>query len=68
MKKKLIAALLACGLMGTMLVGCGSSEQTNDTQVTTVYTSIDFDSLRDCALEVPPLTSKFYSGGDSHAS
>lgn len=40
----------------------------NDTKVTTVYTSIDFDSLRDCALEVPPLTSKFYSGGENHAS
>lgn len=31
-----------------------------NSQVTTVYTSIDFNSLKDCALEVPNLKSKIY--------
>ena len=40
----------------------------SDTNVTTVYTTIDFDSLRDCALEVMPLTSNLYTNGDYYAS
>lgn len=37
MKKKLLAAILTCGLMGTMLVGCGNSANTSETtQVETV--------------------------------
>ena len=32
-----------------------------DTQVTTVYTAIDIKSLRDCALQVPPLKSRIYA-------
>ena len=32
-----------------------------DTQVTTVYTSIDIDALRACALPVPPLNSGAYT-------
>ena len=33
----------------------------NDTQVTTVYTAIDIDALRACALPVPPLSSRAYA-------
>ena len=33
----------------------------SDTQVTTVYTAIDIKSLRDCALQVPPLKSRIYA-------
>lgn len=32
----------------------------SDSQVTTIYTSINFDSLKHCALEVPPLISTAY--------
>lgn len=40
----------------------------SDTQVTTIYTSIDFNSLKDCALEVLPIKSPIYQGGSEHAS
>ena len=33
----------------------------SDTQVTTVYTAVDIKSLRDCALQVPPLKSRIYA-------
>lgn len=32
----------------------------SDTQVTTIYTSIDFDSLKQCALDVLPIKSIVY--------
>ena len=34
----------------------------SDSQVTTVYTSIDYDSLKDCALDVIPIKSSKYLG------
>lgn len=40
----------------------------SDTQVTTIYTSIDFNSLKDCALEVLPIKSSIYQGENEHAS
>lgn len=36
----------------------------SDTQVTTVYTSIDINSLRKCALPMPEVTSEIYCKGD----
>ena len=39
-----------------------------DSQVTTIYTSIDFNSLKDCALEILPLKSPLYVGGNDNAS
>lgn len=40
----------------------------SDSQVTMIYTSIDFDSLKDCALEVLPIKSSLYAGGIDNAS
>ncbi len=42
----------------------------SDTQVTTIYTSVDFESMKDCALEIIPMKSKVYweMEGDSHAT
>ena len=34
----------------------------SDSQVTTIYTSIDYDSLKDCALEIIPIKSSKYLG------
>lgn len=39
-----------------------------DTQVTTIYTSIDFDSLKQCALNVLPIKSSVYKGCDGYGS
>lgn len=40
----------------------------SDTQVTTIYTSIDYDSLKHCALEVLPIKSSAYMSGGEYDS
>lgn len=40
----------------------------SDTQVTTIYTSIDYDSLKHCALDVLPIKSNVYVSGGEHGS
>ena len=40
----------------------------SDTQVTTIYTSIDYDSLSQCALDVLPIKSKCYIRGEKYGT
>lgn len=42
----------------------------SDTQVTTIYTSVDIESMKDCALEIIPMKSKVYMEmeGDDNAT
>ena len=40
----------------------------SDTQITTIYTSIDYDSLKHCALDVLPIKSNAYISGGEYDS
>ena len=40
----------------------------SDTQITTIYTSVDYDSLKHCALDVLPIKSNAYISGGEYDS